>query len=131
MTQPIVGNYYNFTAMGIDQYLGKCIGITYADSERMHVVNHRTIIAFFNPNDNESHNICDYAIADLTYVGDDKFANLTRVEYRQIASSTGGNSSSSPVVVTSPLTGGRRSKSKKSKKARKGKKKAAQSRRRV
>jgi hypothetical protein len=123
MAQPIVGNYYTLTVMGHDIYYGKCIGITYADYKRAGIVNHRRIVAFFSPDDTVSHNICDYATAELEYVNDDNFAKLTRVESQQIT--TGGNSSSSS---SPPLTGGRRRNSKKVKKAKKVKK---QSRRRV
>ena len=130
MAQPIVGNYYTLTGGGRDIYYGKCIGITYADYKRADIVNHTHIVAFFSPDDTVSHNICDYATAELEYVNDDDFAKLTRVESQQIT--TGGNSSSSPVVVAAtpspPLTGGRRRNSKKVKKAKKAKK---QSRRRV
>jgi hypothetical protein len=131
MAQPIVGNYYTFTLMGKDTYFGKCIGITYSDFARAGLVDHRTIVAFFSPNDNVSHNVVDYSRGELLYAIHDDFAKLTSVESQQITSSTGGNSSSSPVVVAAtppPLTGGRRRKSKKSRKAKKVKK---QSRRRV
>lgn len=131
--QPIVGNCYTMTMVGVTKYIGRCIGITHADSKRHGLFNMR-LIAYFSLNDDKSKNICDYGETELISMFQEDFGNLTPAECQKLPSSTGGNSSSSSVVPPPrPLTGGRSRarKTRKSKKARKSRKGKKQSRRRV
>ena len=129
MAQPIVGNCYTFTLQGITKYIGRCIGITYADSERSGLFNTR-LVAYFLLNDDKSKNICDYKKSGLIEVFVEDFVNLNPVDCQKITDSASGSGNSSA------SSGGRRRtrktrKSRKAQKARKAKKVKKQSRRRV